>query len=419
MTLEPRSHPKIRRLMDKGVTIPNPLTLDVGDEVHVDRISGNGVTLYPGCRIYGEKTVIAPGAQIGYEGPVTMDNCRIGPFVELKGGYFHEAVFLDRSRMGLGAQVRAGCILEEGASGAHCVGLKQTILFPFVTLGSLINFCDCLMAGGTGPKDHSEVGSAYIHFNFTPNGDKATPSLFGDVPKGVMLNQPPVFLGGQGGAVGPLRLGFGNVAASGTILRKDMLEEGKLIIGKAYRGGVVPFVPNQYGGVPRVVENNLVYLANLSALTQWYVQVRQSLFSFRELGDLILSGALENLNRAIEERLKRLEDLALNLSEVKGKGGQTAPPGRELHSHMDELAGIFKSPMAAEAGIDARDRFLEGLHRGLKHGPPSYTEVIQGLPASVSQEGTQWLQQILERLCRASAAVLPGMGLFSHLGGRG
>jgi UDP-N-acetylglucosamine/UDP-N-acetylgalactosamine diphosphorylase len=42
--------------------------------------------------------------------------------------------------MGLGAQVREACILEEQASAAHCVGLKQTILFPFVTLGSLINF---------------------------------------------------------------------------------------------------------------------------------------------------------------------------------------------------------------------------------------------------------------------------------------
>ena len=61
--------------------------------------------------------------------------------------------------MGLGAQVREGCILEEEANGAHCVGIKQTILFPFVTLGSLINFCDCLMAGGTSRKDHSEAGS--------------------------------------------------------------------------------------------------------------------------------------------------------------------------------------------------------------------------------------------------------------------
>jgi UDP-N-acetylglucosamine/UDP-N-acetylgalactosamine diphosphorylase len=52
--------------------------------------------------------------------------------------------------------------------------LKQTILFPFVTLGSLINFCDIFMSGGSDRKNHSEVGSSYIHFNYTPNQDKAT-----------------------------------------------------------------------------------------------------------------------------------------------------------------------------------------------------------------------------------------------------
>jgi UDP-N-acetylglucosamine/UDP-N-acetylgalactosamine diphosphorylase len=89
--------------------------------------------------------------------------------------------------------------LEEEASGAHAVGLKQTIFLPFVTAGSLINFCDALIAGGTSRKDHSEIGSSYIHFNYTPHQDKATPSLIGDVPHGVMLDQPAIFLGGQGG----------------------------------------------------------------------------------------------------------------------------------------------------------------------------------------------------------------------------
>ncbi len=37
------------------------------------------------------------------------------------------------------------------------MGLKQTILFPFVTLGSLISFCDCLMAGSSHSRDHSGV----------------------------------------------------------------------------------------------------------------------------------------------------------------------------------------------------------------------------------------------------------------------
>ena len=156
---------EVLRLLEKGVEIPNPLTIDIGKEVSVDLVSGRGVKMYPGCRIYGEKTVVSAGAQIGREAPATIDNCQIGPKVELRGGFFDRSVFLRGSSMGLGAQVREACILEEEASGAHCVGLKQTILFPFVTLGSLINFCDCLMAGGTSRRNHSvsyHAGSASI-----------------------------------------------------------------------------------------------------------------------------------------------------------------------------------------------------------------------------------------------------------------
>ena len=177
----------------------------IGEEVDVGRIAEDAI-IHPGCRIYGSKTLICKGAELGYEGPVTIKDCFVGPDVKLKGGYFEKSVFLEGTEAGSGAHVRAGTILEEYASIAHTVGLKQTILFPFVTLGSLINFCDCMMAGGTGRKNHSEVGSSYIHFNYTPNQDKATASLIGDVPKGVMIDQKPIFWEGRAGWSGPAGL---------------------------------------------------------------------------------------------------------------------------------------------------------------------------------------------------------------------
>jgi len=106
MDKQPRCYDKVVQLMNKGVDIPNPLTIDLGDEVRVDRISEKGVRIYPGCRIYGEQTVISAGTQIGYEGPVTIENCQLGPKVELKGGFFSKSVFLEKSNMGLGAHVR-------------------------------------------------------------------------------------------------------------------------------------------------------------------------------------------------------------------------------------------------------------------------------------------------------------------------
>ncbi|RPI76766.1 MAG: UDP-N-acetylglucosamine pyrophosphorylase, partial [Desulfobacteraceae bacterium] len=128
MEFKIRGLDKIKQLLDKGVTIPNPYTLDIGDEVKVAQISGQGVTIYPGCRIYGSETVISAGVQLGREGPVTLENCQLGPKVELKAGYFNGSVFLEKTSLGSGAHVREGCILEEEANAAHCVGLKQTIL---------------------------------------------------------------------------------------------------------------------------------------------------------------------------------------------------------------------------------------------------------------------------------------------------
>ena len=204
MTRQKKS--KVSQLIHKGVRIDCPDSIEIGEEVDVGKISGQGVVIHAGSKIFGDTTLILRDARIGFEAPATVKNCQIGPEVELKGGFFEDAVFLANAKAGLGSHVREASIFEEQTSIAHTVGTKHTILFPFVTLGSLINFCDCLIAGGTSRKNHSEVGSSYIHFNFTPNQDKATASLIGDVPKGVMLNQPPIFLGGQGGLVGPCRL---------------------------------------------------------------------------------------------------------------------------------------------------------------------------------------------------------------------
>ena len=160
------------------------------------------------------------------------------------------SVLLEGASLGSGAHVRDACRLEELSGGAHTVGLKQTVLLPFVTLGSLINFCDCLMSGGTSRSDHSEVGSSYIHFNFTPDGDKATPSLFGDVSHGVLLDQPPVFLGGQGGTVGPVTVGFGSVIAAGSVLRSDVAA-GKLVVVGPPPAMITDRTPGEYRALAR------------------------------------------------------------------------------------------------------------------------------------------------------------------------
>jgi len=151
----------------------------------------------------GGKTLIGAGAKIGFESPATLVDCQLGPEVELKA-VFHPVRLPGTLLHGIGAQVRNAASSRKRPR-APTRWPEADDPLPLRHPGSLINFCDCLMAGGTSRKDHSEVGSSYIHFNFTPNQDKATASLIGDVP-GASCFARPDLPGWPGRARGPVRL---------------------------------------------------------------------------------------------------------------------------------------------------------------------------------------------------------------------
>jgi UDP-N-acetylglucosamine/UDP-N-acetylgalactosamine diphosphorylase len=392
----------IEKLIKKGVQIDQPSSVEIGADVDVDRISADGVVIYAGCKIFGPDTLILPGVKLGYEAPATVDNCQIGPDVELKGGYFNQSVFLEKAKLGMGSHVRAGTILEEQAVIAHTVALKHTILFPFVTLGSLINFCDCLMAGGTSRKNHSEVGSSYIHFNFTPSQDKATASLIGDVPRGVMLNQKPIFLGGQGGLVGPCRLNFGITVAAGTIVRKDEIRGDRLIFGREGKGGSIPFEPGRYHSNKRIIMNNIIYIGNLIALQQWYQQVRR-LFISKRFPEPLMSGLKKNIQLAIEERIERLKKVCLKTPPETGR----QKPG--LSECWPRLNETLKAHQEKKGDTQLRDKFLECVTKRISMTNRDYTAVIQGLAAEDSENGVRWLQGIVDGVTSDAQRIVPAL----------
>ncbi len=260
------SRARVKRLVQKGVAIPNPHSVFIGDEVSLDRIAGDGVVIYPGCKIFGQKTLIMAGARLGYEGPVTVEDCQIGP-----------------------------------------------------------------------------------------NQDKATPSLIGDVPRGVMLNQPPIFLGGQGGLVGPVRVEYGMVIPAGIVCRTDLLNGSNLILAQdpsrqcvepqkrahspqlalrppARRGtslrlgecvgpygpeaaGFTSFSPGIYWHIKRRAINNINYIANLVALRRWYLEVRSLFFRGDSMAEMLYEGVLDKLDMAIRERIERFKALAQKMPE--------------------------------------------------------------------------------------------------------
>jgi len=419
------SKEKIHKLIKKGVKVLDPDSVMIGPEVVLDRIAGDGVVIYPGCRIFGRKSLIMAGAQLGDEGPVTIHECLIGPGVHLRGGVFKGSVFLAGASMGSAAQIRNGCLLEEHARSAHGVGLKQTILFPFVTLGSLINFCDCLMAGGTSQSNHSEVGSAYIHFNYTPNQDKATPSLIGDVPRGVMLNQPPIFLGGQGGLVGPARVEYGCVIAAGVICRRDLDTPNKVLLrdeilaeGEEMNRRVSDRYPGLYRHMRRRVMNNVIYIANLIALRHWYQRVRIEFVTGRA-AEMLYQGALDTLKAMIAERITRFRALAEKMPEsirqYRALAGdqvdqRVLAQKKELLDRWPDVEAVFLRHMESEGDLAVLEAFMAGFEERLRGPGSDYLAVVQALPQDVSSLGIRWLQGIVDGVRADVLAVMPSYG---------
>ncbi len=412
----------VTALIEKGVKIPNPSSVEIGEEVDIKLISSEGVTIYSGCKIFGKKTLIMPGVKLGRRSPITIKNCQLGRNVELKGGYCEESTFLDSTSMGDGAEVRKGCLLEEEANGAHTVGLKQTILFPFVTLGSLINFCDILMAGGTSRTNHSEVGSSYIHFNYTSNQDKATASLIGDVAHGVMLNQPPIFLGGQGGIVGPSRIGYSTVIAAGVIYRGDCPQGHKLLMGKEPQKDDMDFYPGLYWSVKRRVINCIEYIANIIALRQWYLIVRSKFYKGSDMEKLLYEGAVEKLEIIFNERIKRFKQLANKMEKsielYKSIMGNKASEElknqkKELFENIQKIENSFNECLSYSGEETKRDEFLENIDIIIKKIGIDYIKVIQNLDEHNLDVGTAWLLSIVEKTRNTILSYLPSFRSLS------
>ena len=409
-------NPMMAALIEKGVKIPNPASVEIGEGVDINQISSENVIIHSGCKIFGKKTLIMPGVKLGTRSPVTIKNCQLGKNVDLKGGYFEESTFLDSANMGDGAEVREGCLLEEEANGAHTVGLKQTILFPFVTLGSLINFCDILMAGGTSRTNHSEVGSSYIHFNYTPNQDKATASLLGDVAQGVMLNQPPIFLGGQGGLVGPSRIGYQTVIAAGVIYRSDCPQGHKLLMGKEPQIDDLDFYPGLYWSIKRRVINCIEYIANIIALRQWYLNVRFNFYQGNNMEKILYKGALEKLEIIFNERVKRFKALGNKMKKsielYKSVMGNNASQElinqkTELFENIDKIEKKFNECLSYPGEEKKKREFLTIIDISIKKTGNDYIKAIKNLDENSISIGIEWLLSIVNKTRTSILEYLP------------
>ena len=391
----------LKVLIDRGVEIPNPESVYISEDVNPERISGDNVTIFTGCKIVGSKSLIMKNSQIGYESPVTIENTLVGENCQLKGGFFQDCVLAGNNTFGSGAHVRKGTILEEEANAAHTVGLKHSILFPFVTLGSLINFCDCFMAGGTSRKNHSEVGSSFIHFNYTPNQDKATASMMGDIHQGVMLRSKPIFLGGQGGIVGPVRINYGCLTAAGSIIRKNEFKRDSLLLGGSFKEISFPRQYYIYKNITNIFNNNIYYIAGLISLKSWYKYVRP-LFVYDDFSNALIKGMQKTLDDCIKERIHRFkifcEKLELSKKTLLVKNVDSKSKSILLHDkaikQFQRADKIFKTEYKKSLLNKKGEQFIKIIDDKITIHPKNYIKIIKNLKPDECEKGSRWLFDI-------------------------
>lgn len=396
----------IQALIDRGVQIPAPGAVVIED-IDPERIEA-GVTLYPGVTLCGRETMIGRGSRIGKAGGGYFENVRCGRGVDLFGGYFSDAVFLNGVVIRGHSEIRGGTLMEEGAECGHHVGYKMTIMMPFVVSGSLINFCDALFAGGTSRKDHSEIGSCLALYNYTPWSDKYA-SLFGDVPAGVFLRQPRIFVGGQTQIVSPVKVGYGTVIAAGSAVRRNV--PPGVLYGETSQALNQPFDPEMLGALRPKVALTAEYIANLWCLRIWYREIRLPLVDDDFTTELYRAAMLQ-IEAGIQERLKRLDNIVAKLersSELHHQIADKTHDGKHKTRHelrarehralltgWPELRAVLEREPELEDG-----EALAAIREHMLGVSGSYVERVQSLPDALVERGYRSLKSGVDALIDA------------------
>jgi UDP-N-acetylglucosamine/UDP-N-acetylgalactosamine diphosphorylase len=217
-----------------------------------------------------------------------------------------------------------------------------------------------------------------------------------------MLDQRAIFLGGQGGLVGPARIAFGTVIPAGVICRGDVMEENRLY-GQAQKPAAETqaYTSGHYRSIRRIIRNNVIYIGNIRALQAWYRLVRSRVMQKDPFSGFCHAGALAQLHTVIVERLKRLAELAAkmpdSLEKARAQLGSMLPANpygeqEEFHNAWPEFEAQLQEEPAGD--LSHRDAFLEAWERVDRNLP--YPAAIAQAGKEARARGTAWLQSIVD-----------------------
>ncbi|MBI1354248.1 MAG: UDP-N-acetylglucosamine pyrophosphorylase [Acidobacteria bacterium] len=369
---------RIAALTNRGVQVWGADRNYIAPDVPLDQIEPGAVLVQ--SMLTGAATRIGRGSRIGESGPARVHDCQIGRHCTVGAGTYDGATFLDKVSIRGYAEVRPGTLLEEQVEAAHSVAFKNTILTATCVTGSLLNYCDLFMSGGTSREDHSEVGSGVIHFNFDPRGDKWG-SLMGDV-RGVLLRSAPVFVGGQSGIVGPAHIDFGAVVAAGSIIRRDVPADC-VHFDAAKAQTVKGFDREVYQGLRRKFLSTARLIGNLWALAAWYRAVRLPYAD--DYQKSLYEAAEEQPRRHIRERVKRLEKIIDKLDRSLAKSNAYENEHRRLIERRRELREALLGSVAG----DVPDNFVREYAQAREK--MSHVEAVRAVSEEAAGAAAQWL----------------------------
>jgi UDP-N-acetylglucosamine/UDP-N-acetylgalactosamine diphosphorylase len=170
--------------------------------------------------------------------------------------------------------------------------------------------------------------------------------------------------------------------------------------------GAKDYIPAMYPNFSRIIKNNVLYLANLTALEAWYTNIRKPFLETREFGSLIYAGLLEQLLAGKKERLKRVKAMAGKAAASPAEYGSKR---KDLLDQIGWLEELFtgKIPEVATSTEKSREDFLNDFEKTVKDKSADYISTIQDLPAEVSRKGVTWLNGIVNAIAQKADQALP------------
>ena len=393
---------RIAALAARGVDVWGPERVYIAADVPLGNIEPGSSLI--NATLSGPETRVGRGSRIGVSGLARIENCQIGRDVELGAGSYQNATLLDSVRVRGFAEIREGTLLEEQVDVAHSVAFKNTVLTATVVTGSLINYCDLFMSGGTSRKDHSEVGSGAVHFNFDPRGDKWS-SMIGDAT-GVLLESAPIFVGGNSGLVGPVAIGFGAVIAAGAIVRRNV--GPNCIHVEAMRSQLAqPFDPERYTMLGGKFTQTARLVGSLHALDSWYEQVRLAFAA--DYQKPLYYAARRQIERHIVERAIRLQRIIGKLDRSIRKweqaaGGRGEACIREHRALIENQEQIVKTLVEPGPPLPAPQQAVEDYQKW--DAKAGHVSRVGNLDESAGGAFADWLRRITNRTAEKMGALL-------------